>query len=355
MIESSPTLREKQRRLLCGDNPFREIENGWECSSSHSRSLRVVWLEGLKYLPTLKDDHSPFFVAHEFFDALPIHAFQAVARSQLSTGSSTSPTENLTYKSGPKLLDLKTAPRGQGRPNVEPKYEWRELVVSNTSDPKAPSSSEHTPEFQLSRSPGITPHSAYLPSISSRYSSVLSMPDATIEISPESLSITGTIAKHIGSREKPLGAALIIDYGTRETIPGNTLRGIRSHKLVSPFSSPGLTDLSASVDFVGLAYAALEATDEVEVIGPASQWQFLMEMGIEARGTALEAKAPTNEAKKRINEGWKRLIDRSQRGMGLLYNVLTIVPKGRAAGGVVGFGGQLGGDNVAPLMSKSNN
>jgi SAM-dependent MidA family methyltransferase len=181
------------------------------------------------------------------------------------------------------------------------------------------------------------------------------MPDATIEISPESLSITGTIAKHIGSREKPLGAALIIDYGTRETIPGNTLRGIRSHKLVSPFSSPGLTDLSASVDFVGLAYAALEATDEVEVIGPASQWQFLMEMGIEARGTALEAKAPTNEAKKRINEGWKRLIDRSQRGMGLLYNVLTIVPKGRAAGGVVGFGGQLGGDNVAPLMSKSNN
>jgi NADH dehydrogenase [ubiquinone] 1 alpha subcomplex assembly factor 7 len=357
MIESSPTLREKQRRLLCGDNPFKEIDLGWESNTTHSRSLRVVWLEDLKFLPAFENDHSPFFIAHEFFDALPIHAFQAVARNQLFIDRGSSQTDNLSYKSDPKLLGLESASRTKRMSNGRPTYEWRELMVSNSSNPKSSShpSSEPNFEFELSQSPGVTPHSTYLPSLSDRYSSLLSVPNATIEISPESLATSGEIAKRIGSQEKPLGAALIMDYGTRETVPANTLRGIRSHTLVSPFSSPGLTDLSASVDFIGLAHAALEATPGVEVFGPTSQWQFLVEMGVEARGMALEKRAPNEEARKRINEGWKRLIDRSPRGMGLLYNALAIVPRGRAAaGGVVGFGGQLGGENVAAIMPKSN-
>lgn len=348
-MESSPSLRDKQRQLLCGDTPFTETKDGWECHTKHSRPIKVVWLEDLKFLPKFEEGDSPFFMAHEFFDALPIHAFQSSARNQ-STGSSKSGLNtNLSYQSDPKILQLQTSPQSKLKTKSE-SYEWRELMVT-ISPPRPISQPKSSEDFQLSKILSPTPHSTYLPSLSSRYTSLLSGPDATIEISPESLSITDSIAKHIGSRKKPLGAALIMDYGPRETIPANTLRGIRAHELVSPFSSPGMTDLSASVDFVGLAHAALQGSDGVEVFGPASQSHFLNEMGVEARGQALEKAATSEDARKRIRESWKRLIDKSPRGMGVLYNVLAIVPRGRAqTGGVVGFGGQLGGDSVKPLV-----
>jgi NADH dehydrogenase [ubiquinone] 1 alpha subcomplex assembly factor 7 len=352
MVDSSSNLREKQHELLCGNAPLTKTEYGWESHTRRSRSIKVIWVEDIKFIPDFTEGDSPFFIAHEFFDALPIHAFQSVPKNQVFERSTSSNTDNLSYKSDPRLLQRHTRLRDAKAAQSGNQNEWRELMVSNLSKPSS-TYSQQDPEFELSRSNGITPHSTYLPTLSDRYSSLLPIPDATIEISPDSLAIAADLAKRIGSSGRPLGAALIIDYGTRETVPANTLRGIRSHKLVSPFSSPGLTDLSASVDFLGLAHAALDASPDVEVFGPTSQTAFLTEMGIEARGTALENAAPDEQNKKRIRDGWNRLADRGPRGMGLLYNAMAIVPRGRStAGGVVGFGGNLAGESIAPVVSK---
>jgi NADH dehydrogenase [ubiquinone] 1 alpha subcomplex assembly factor 7 len=135
---------------------------------------------------------------------------------------------------------------------------------------------------------------------------------------------------------------LILDYGPATTIPTHTLRGIRSHALVSPFGHAGLVDISASVDFTGLADAALSGSEAIEVHGAVPQGHFLRAMGIDARAGALvKAAGGDQEAAKRIKGAVERLVDMGPRGMGGLYQALAVVPVGRAeSGGVVGFGGQ---------------
>jgi hypothetical protein len=77
-------------------------------------------------------------------------------------------------------------------------------------------------------------------------------------------------------------------------------------------------------------------------------------MRMESRGTALEKSAANDDIKKRIRDGWTRLIDRSPRGMGVLYNAMAIVPAGRGEkGGVVGFGGRLNDDNVSSVTNET--
>lgn len=258
--------------------------------------------------------------------------------------------------------------------------------------------SQPVADFQLVMAPASTPHSVYLPEQSPRYRALKSTTDAVIEISPESRSYAAEFAVRIGggtdqsaakaSRAPPApkgtvqvtpknsqfkqpqpkkgessGAALIIDYGPSSTIPSNSLRGIKSHKLVSPFAEPGRVDISADVDFVGLAESAIDASKGVEVHGPVDQARFLEAMGIQQRAAQLvkkalesqrtrtasshgEARPNLAEMAKRIDSGRKRLVDRGPQGMGKLYKVMAIVPH-RAGSNVqsprrpVGFGGDV--------------
>jgi len=191
-----------------------------------------------------------------------------------------------------------------------------------------------------------TPHSLYLPEISPRYRALKSLSDSIIEISPESHAYAQEFARRIGgSTEKPKpnpsGAALILDYGPSDVIPTNSLRGIRGHQRVSPFSYPGLVDLSADVDFLALAEAALNASPGVEVHGPVEQGAFLLGMGVKERAEML-LKGMQDLGKRREVEGaWKRLIDRGGGGMGKVYKVMAIVPEGEGRRKPVGFGGDV--------------
>jgi NADH dehydrogenase [ubiquinone] 1 alpha subcomplex assembly factor 7 len=330
MIEASTILREKQHRLLCGDNPLESTDIGHTSKTKHKIPVRIHWVTEMNQLPEVQTTDSPFFVAHEFFDAMPIHVFTTV----------TSPSTNLT------------GPNGQHISAVTVK-QWRELLVDVASHPSSPiagtsSIKTQTPDFALTMAKAPTPHSQLLPTLlPPRYSKLLSLPaGTTIEISPESITYASEIAKRIG--RAGAGAAMIMDYGPSDSIvPSNSLRGIQSHRLVSPFWGAGNVDLSASVDFGALAAAALDAHPGVEVHGHVRQATFLRNMGGQERCEILAknvTKLSGEEGGKRVREGFERLVDQGVRGMGRLFQVLGIVPEGRGKkGGVVGFGGDVVG------------
>ncbi|TQS38019.1 hypothetical protein Golomagni_01484 [Golovinomyces magnicellulatus] len=325
LIETSPSLREIQKNLLCGNNPMEKTSTGYR-SITKFMNLPIIWTENIRFLPQAQE-LSSFIVAHEFFDALPIHAFQSVAS-----------TENIT-SIPTREHQLKTQTYENRRTKGS---QWREMVVSPVHKPV-----KNSPEFQLTLSKTITPHSLYLPEISPRFKALKGSTGSLIEISPESHVYAHEFAQRIGGtvsepRSNPSGAAIILDYGPSETIPTNSLRGIREHKFVSPFSSPGLVDLSADVDFVALAEAALTASPGVEVHGPVEQSSFLLTMGIKERAEML-LKNVTNDAekRKRVEGSWKRLVDRGASGIGKVYKAMAIVPRSDGKRKPVGFGGDL--------------
>ncbi|RFU73092.1 hypothetical protein TARUN_9160, partial [Trichoderma arundinaceum] len=182
---------------------------------------------------------------------------------------------------------------------------------------------------------------------SARYRKLKQTPGSVIEVCPDASLYAAAFAARIGGSDKhpkasPSGAALILDYGTADTVPVNSLRGIRQHRLVSPFAAPGLVDLSADVDFHAIAEAATLASPGIEVHGPISQADFLELMGIRERAEAL-SKVPgvTPSAASDIEKAWKRLVDRGPSGMGKVYKALAILPENDGRRRPVGFGGDV--------------
>ncbi|KAL4975830.1 S-adenosyl-L-methionine-dependent methyltransferase [Aspergillus desertorum] len=344
LVEASPTLREIQKQLLCGDAVMEETDIGHRSVSKYF-NVPVIWVEDIRLLPH-EEDKTPFIFAHEFFDALPIHAFESVPPAP----------ENEQQE-----LEI-TAPTGRTKLPPSPKAaktpQWRELMV--TLNPKAVDENiKDEPEFKLTLAKASTPSSLVIPEISERYRALKFKPGSTIEVSPESRIYASDIARRIGGSSQPprtaarrnapapsaiakripSGAALIMDYGTMSTIPINSLRGIQNHKIVPALSSPGLVDVSADVDFTSLAEAALEASEGVEVHGPVEQGHFLQAMGIAERMQQLLSTVKDEEKRKVLETGWQRLVERGGGGMGKLYKVMTIIPENGGRRRPVGFGG----------------
>jgi SAM-dependent MidA family methyltransferase len=192
-----------------------------------------------------------------------------------------------------------------------------------------------------------TRHALYLPESSPRYRAIKSATGdvALLEICPDAALYASDFAARIGGspanpKPRPSGAALILDYGPGDgTVPTNSLRGIRRHKRVSPFAEPGLTDLSADVDFAGIAEASLRASEGVEVHGPVEQGVWLEVMGIRER--AGELGKSDEEKKGDVERAWKRLVDRGPGGMGKVYKAMAILPEGGGKRRPVGFGGDV--------------
>lgn len=298
LVEAGAGLRQAQKTLLCGRDGGEMVrtEHGWGCVSKYA-GIPVEWVEDITLLP--KDEgkeKTPFIIAHEFFDALPIHAFESVAPSPAQQDRESS-----------SILDRagNQNPLRQSATPAAP--QWRELVVTPTPERRLHPSplpiqkeTETSPDFQLTHSKSSTPTSLLLPESSSRYRALRSRVGSCIEISPDSSRHMGDLARRIGGSAnislassssssssatgpRASGAALIIDYGPKDTVPVNSLRGIKAHGRVSPFAEPGLVDLSADVDFTALAEAACAASPAVEVWGPVEQGDFLTELGGELR------------------------------------------------------------------------
>ena len=81
MVEASPTQRNFQRHLLCQPEgsplptPPKEAHDIAEDQTSDG--IDIKWHFHLDDVP--KDNSNIFLVAHEFFDALPVHQFEVLA------------------------------------------------------------------------------------------------------------------------------------------------------------------------------------------------------------------------------------------------------------------------------------
>jgi NADH dehydrogenase [ubiquinone] 1 alpha subcomplex assembly factor 7 len=294
MIEASPTLRTMQQRLLCGDDN----------KSMTKWNTPIFWVDLIKEIP--KERIPTFIIAHEFFDALPIYQFEHTDSGW---------RELVIDYSKPKSNVLLPG----------------QTVIKSTSS--SSSSSEDNKKFHLTRSPHSSAMSKIVPHTHERYSKL--PVGSSVEICPEAWEISDEIGQIIGSSG---GAALIIDYGPANTIPINSLRGIKQHKIVSPFEAPGEVDLSVDVDFQALKIAATKSNN-VQVHGPIEQGDWLHAMGIGARATSLANNQQSSEGKKRIESAYNRLVEKSGGAMGKVYKVMSILPEEVQI--PVGFGGKL--------------
>ncbi|EEH56591.1 uncharacterized protein MICPUCDRAFT_17895 [Micromonas pusilla CCMP1545] len=295
MVEVSPKLREMQReKLRCsgGGGGGGGGDAGAAAATSELNGRPVRWHDTFDAVP-----EGPIIViAHEFFDAMPVHQFTRTERGWCE-----------------KLTEAAAA-----------------------ADDGA---------LELVLSPGLTPAGALM--IPRRLDGLPAERKESIrqlEISPRSVAIWERVAGRL--RVHP-GAALAVDYGS-EGPTGNTLQAIKDHKFVDLLADPGTADLSAYVDF-GAMRKVIEdgpsfARDGVRCYGPTTQRDLLGSLQIGARLERLVKECGSEEEADRLIEGCTRLMagdegegegGSADPGLGIRYKALAMVSKG--VGAPVGF------------------
>lgn len=144
-------------------------------------------------------------------------------------------------------------------------------------------------------------------------------PGAIAEIRPSLEALIDQLAARL--RAHP-GRALWIDYGPPSTQSGDSLQAVQAGKKLSPLAEPGLSDLSAHVDFAALRRLARACG--LSVAGPVPQGAWLEQLGIAARLEGLAAAHPGKA--EALTQERSRLVDPSQ--MGTLFQVMCISSPG---------------------------
>lgn len=195
LVEVSPKLSEVQAHCLAGENTqvcVSDEESVYRTGTTHT-GVPVSWYRRIDDVPR----GFSIFLAHEFFDALPIHKFQRTEKG------------------------------------------WREVMVD--IDPDKPDKLR----FVVFPAPTLA-------------STTLIQADEQrehVEVCAEG----GVIVQNLATRvSEDGGAALIADYGHDGT-KTDTFRGFRGHKLHDVLEAPGSADLTADVDFSYLRKMAGDA------------------------------------------------------------------------------------------------
>ena len=102
------------------------------------------------------------------------------------------------------------------------------------------------------------------------------------------------IALELGRRARSDCVALIVDYGHVRQGLGETLQAVAGHSYSDPLRRPGEVDLTAHVDFAGLAQHGEIMGGRIH--GPVTQRDFLMRLGIERRAAVLKGHTPDKSA-----------------------------------------------------------
>ncbi|KAF7802936.1 protein arginine methyltransferase NDUFAF7, mitochondrial [Senna tora] len=278
LVECSPALQKLQHlNLKCIDQD--NVESADKRIISSLAGNPVSWHATLEQVPS---GLPTIIIAHEFFDALPVHQFQKASRGwcekMVDVADDSSFRFVLSSQPTPAILDLLK------------RCKWalnEEITKLNQ-----------------------------------------------IEVCPKAMELTQTIAKRISSDG---GGALIIDYGLNGVV-SDSLQAIRKHKFVDILDNPGSADLSAYVDFPSIRHSAEEASGDVSIYGPITQSQFLGSLGINFRVEALLHNC-TDEQAEALKTGYWRLVgdgeapfwegpdDSVPIGMGTRYLAMAIVNK----------------------------
>jgi NADH dehydrogenase [ubiquinone] 1 alpha subcomplex assembly factor 7 len=206
LVETSPLLRSAQKQNLSDYSP------GWA----------VRWQEIPEGVPL-------YFIANEFFDALPIQQF------------------------------------------VRKSDGWHERMVAAKNDKLK---FVLAPDVQSARSPFPTDREN-------------AVEGSVVEVNPNAQAIMSGISKRVALSN---GVGLIIDYGYCEPGYGNSLQAVKMNDYADPLGEPGKADLTAHVDFSALLTSATAAG--ADVCGPLKQAALLDGLGICLRADRLKLTSP---------------------------------------------------------------
>lgn len=229
---------------------------------------KLQWHSRLQDVPSNPDEYT-FFLAHEFFDALPIFQFKKLKGGWREI-----------------LVDLHDVDNED--------VQFRQVLAKDPTKSLLLLQSEQQKKIYADAKEGDI-----------------------IQICPEGWDISCEIGKRISNHG---GSGLIIDYGSLH-IRDSRLRGIQNHKWVSPFSSPGFVDLSSDVEFSPLKIAA-ETAGNCHSFGPISQHAFLFNMGIDQRLRDLMKASKSAKQSKELIRAVDRLVGPEE--MGNVYKFLAL-------------------------------
>lgn len=280
LAETSPAMRALQESKLK--------------RTVHEGSPGIAWHDALDDIPRSPDTYT-MVVAHEFFDALPVHLIEKTSHGWHEVLIALSQDQSVRY----------TMPTAQPTENV-----LHGDSRKSASKPQAVSS-RWTPVL----SPTPTATSTLLGNLSPRFANL--PVGSRIEVSDTVVKAARSIAELI-MQDSVGGSALVVDYGA-EHATGNSLRAFKEHKIVDIFHRPGECDITANVDFALLKESL---GHDVTSLGTLRQGEFLKRLGVQLRAASLIRTAPTMERKKAVEDDVSRLVD--PLGMGGQYAVLGI-------------------------------
>eukprot|EP01137_Pigoraptor_chileana_P010550 Opistho-2@60353 len=266
LVEASPHLRKIQSESLgCSG-----------CDSHTPAGVKVSWHDTFATVPR----GDPLFImAHEFFDAMPVHQFEKTEDGWrerfISADINPNRTRALNFvrAEGTTLASLAFVPRALG-----------------------------TADQQTTRATGAT--------------------GDVLEFAPASWTLMESIGAAI---HQSGGVALVIDYGADGTTgSGDTLRGYADHKQVHPLDNPGRIDITADVNFLHLKRSLVPLDGKVKSYGPIRQGDFLLSLGLEARVNQLLRVCKNSEMAKSIIDGCRKLVDPND--MGARFKVFAVAP-----------------------------
>ncbi|XP_072491964.1 protein arginine methyltransferase NDUFAF7, mitochondrial isoform X1 [Notamacropus eugenii] len=184
LVEVSQKLSEIQALTLTDETVAleRDAESPVYMKGITKSGIPISWYRSLQDVPR----GYSFYLAHEFFDALPVHKFQKT-------------------------------PQG-----------WREVFID--IDP------QDSDKLRFVLAPSSTPAETFIQPKETR---------DHVEVCPDASVIIQVLSERI---EENGGAALIADYGHDGT-KMDTFRGFCGHKLHDVLIAPGTADLTADVDF----------------------------------------------------------------------------------------------------------
>ncbi len=299
----------------------------------------VEWHETLDSVP----GGPTILIAHEFFDAMPVHQFTRTERGWCERLVALRGDAPRRRRRGEEEEEEGGGGGGAGGAGMTTGAGSASADDSRDDD-DGDEGREGALEMVLS--PGLTPAGALM--IPRRLEG---MPEATkqglrqLEISPRALAVWERIAERL---EAHGGAALAIDYGEEGPL-GDSLRAIKDHAFVPPLRDPGAADLSAYVDF-GAMRRVIETREPsegavgggVECYGPIPQRDLLFGLGIQERLERLVGECETEEQAEKVYVACERLVGGDDAaaeggggegaarapGMGFRYKALAMVSKG---------------------------